>query len=327
LRLQSYKLIIDTMLATPAKYRSPWLQLLVFFIFAAGVFMTLGAFGISVVAWMNDVSLTDATKVIEGNLTIKGAKSIMAGTQVVQFLTLFIIPSILFAFWADPKNVFSFTGIKKPWNNQYFFLALGLVFASLFAVALLGYMNEKIPLPQSWVEMEKKQNAAIKIMATGQTPLDLLVSILLIGILAAVGEELFFRGVLQRIIIQICKNPWWGIIITAVFFSAGHMQFSGFLPRMFLGVALGALYWYGGSLWPGILFHTVYNSIGVIVVYFIPEQINKPETINTSVPALIIMGILGILAVIYLVIKMKQQSKTEYAQVYPPAPTPFDQMP
>jgi membrane protease YdiL (CAAX protease family) len=315
------------MLATPAKYRSPWLQLLVFFIFAVGIFMTFGGLGVYLVAWLNGASMTEASKIIEGDLTIKGAKSIMAGTQVVQVITLFIIPSLLFAFWADTKKPFSFVGFKKPWNNQYYILAAGVVLASLFSVALLGYFNEKIPLPQSLVDMEKKQNAAIKILATGQKPVDLIVGIFLIGVLAAVGEELFFRGVLQRIIIHICKNPWVGIIITSAFFSAGHMQFSGFLPRMFLGVALGALYWYGGSLWPGILFHMGYNSIGVIAAYFMPEQLNKAETIETSLPGLLVMGTMGILAIIYLIIKMKQQSKTEYAQVYPPAPNPFDQVP
>jgi membrane protease YdiL (CAAX protease family) len=180
------------MLATPAKYRSPWIQLIVFIVFAAGVFMTLGSFATFVVAKMNHVDLDDVQKVLEGKLKIPASKSIMAGMQVVQFLTLFIIPSLLFALWADPKQPFSFAGIKQPGSNQYYLLAVGLVLTSLFAVALFGYINKQIPLPQSFLDLEKKQNDAIRILATAQSPVDLLVSIFLIGVLAAVGEELFY---------------------------------------------------------------------------------------------------------------------------------------
>lgn len=313
------------MLATASKYRSPWLQLIVFIVFALGVFSTLGTGGTFLVAKMNGISLDEAMKVVEGQSKNSAARAVMAGMQVVQFLTLFIIPSLLFAFWADPKNVFSFSGIKKPWTNQYYILVAGLIFTSLFAVALLGLLNEKVPLPQSFLEMEKKQNAAIETLVMAKTPAELLFSIFLIGVLAGVGEELFFRGCLQRILIQITRSPWAGIIITSALFSAFHFQFSGFLPRMFLGVALGALYWYSGSILPGILFHMVYNTIGVVVAYYYPEQLNKPETINANAAMMYVMGALGIAGVVYLVKRMKENSRTVYADVYPEKPaSPFE---
>ena len=80
-------------------------------------------------------------------------------------------------------------------------------------------------------------------------PKDLLIMIFLVGMLPAIGEELFFRGILQKLFIQIFKKAWPGIIFTAFLFSAIHMQFMGFFPRMALGIILGALYWYSGSLY------------------------------------------------------------------------------
>jgi membrane protease YdiL (CAAX protease family) len=315
------------MLSLPSKYRNPWVQLLIFILFALGVFMSLGTAGMYVVAKLNHVSLDEALNVADGAMKGTAARNIMAGMQVVQFLTLFIIPSILFAYWADPKSIFPFAGLKKPWSIRYYVLAGGLILASLFAVGFLGYLNEKIPLSDSLMELEKKQNAAIGTLVTAQSVGELIFSIVLIGVLAGVGEELFFRGCLQRIVIQITQSPWLGIIITAALFSAFHLQFSGFLPRMFLGVALGALYWYSGSLWPGILFHIVYNSIGVLVAYYYPKSINNPEAIPTSEAGIYILGILGIAAIVYLVNEMKRQSKTEYAEVYPAKPrNPFDQV-
>src|SRR5688572_32690696 len=89
----------------------------------------------------------------------------------------------------------------------------------------------------------------LKVNTTG----DLIINIIVIALIPAFCEEMLFRGALQRVVIHLTKNPWAGIIITAIVFSALHMQFQGFLPRMFMGIVLGALYWYSGSLWTSIL--------------------------------------------------------------------------
>ena len=46
------------------------------------------------------------------------------------------------------------------------------------------------------------------------------------------------------------------------------MQFMGFLPRMALGIILGALYWYSGSLFTSMLGHFIFNSINILLIYF-----------------------------------------------------------
>lgn len=312
------------MLAMASKYRSPWIQLLVFILFVAGIFMTLGAFGSVMVAKMNGLSLTDVQKIVSGELKSDAARNVFAGMQIVQFLTLFLIPVLLFAFWADPKQPLKFTNIKTPWSAKYYLWAVLLVLVSLYASGLLGFLNDKIVLPEELSKLEAKQGDAIKAMAVSNTIPELLESIFLVGVLAAIGEELFFRGVVQRIMIQLTKSPWAGIIITSLLFSAIHLQFAGFLPRMFLGIVLGAICWYSGSLWPGILFHFLFNTLGVVVAYLNPEQINKPEMIEASRYSIIIIGSLGIAAVIYLLYLMKRNSKTVYSEVYPGKPdNPF----
>lgn len=312
------------MLASAAKYRSPWIQLAVFIVLTLGIFMTVGAFGAALVAKMNGVSLTDVQKIMGGELKSSAARNIFAGMQIVQFVTLFLIPVLLFAFWADPRQPLKFTGFKKPWSAKYYGWAVLLLLVSLCASGLMGLINEAIPLPESLTKLEAKQGDAIKAMVVSTTIPELFQSIFLVGLLPAVGEELFFRGAVQRILIQLTKSPWAGIIITALLFSAIHLQFAGFLPRMFLGVVLGAIYWYSGSLWPSILFHFLFNTFGVLMAHFNPDQLNKPEMIEASKYSIIALGILGIGAVIYLIILMKRHSKTEYAEVYPSKPAdPF----
>lgn len=312
------------MLASAAKYRSPWIQLAVFVVLTLGIFMTVGSFGAALVAKMNGVSLTDVEKIMNGELKSSAARNIFAGMQILQFAALFLVPVILFALWADPKQPLKFAGLKNPWSVKYYGWAVLLMLVSIFVSGLAGFINDQIPLPENLAKLEAKQNAAVTAMAVSKTIPELLQSIFLVGLLAAVGEELFFRGAIQRILIQLTKSPWAGIIITALLFSAIHLQFAGFLPRLFLGIVLGAIYWYSGSLWPGILFHFLFNTLGVIAAYFNPDQLNKPDMAGASKYGIIFFGVASIAAVVYLLIVMKRNSKTEYAEVYPPKPAdPF----
>lgn len=101
---------------------------------------------------------------------------------------------------------------------------------------------------------------------------------LLIALVPAIGEELLFRGVFQRLFTEWFRNIHWGIWISAILFSAIHFQFFGFLPRLFLGVIFGYLLELTSSMWVPIVAHFVNNLTGVIIAFFIsPDSvINQP---------------------------------------------------
>jgi membrane protease YdiL (CAAX protease family) len=143
---------------------------------------------------------------------------------------------------------------------------------------------------------------------------DLLMNLLFIAVFAGVGEELFFRGVLQRIFIKMFNNPWAGIIATAIIFSAIHMQFYGFIPRFILGVLLGVIYWYSGSLWPAILAHFIYDGFAVVMIYFYPSMADQDATLQLGNKA--VMGIISATLVVAIVYSMKKKSTSSYEAVY-----------
>ena len=60
--------------------------------------------------------------------------------------------------------------------------------------------------------------------------------------------------------------------VSAALFSAIHMQFFGFLPRMLLGALFGYLVAYSGSLWPAIVGHFVNNAGVVIAAWWMGES-------------------------------------------------------
>jgi len=97
----------------------------------------------------------------------------------------------------------------------------------------------------------------------------LLFNVFMIAMLPALGEELMFRGVIQRIFSNWTKNYHWGIWIAAFLFSAMHIQFYGFLPRMALGAMFGYLLVWTGTMWVPILAHFVNNTMGVLGYYLI----------------------------------------------------------
>lgn len=80
----------------------------------------------------------------------------------------------------------------------------------------------------------------------------------------AITEEFFFRGALQRLIGKWNPNPHFVIWNAAILFSAFHLQFYGFIPRMLLGAYLGYLLLWTRSIWIPIFAHFINNATAVI---------------------------------------------------------------
>jgi len=279
------------------RIKSPWKQLAVLLAFPLVLVLA---------------SLMTADKAPKINLTDPEAINAMKWAQALSSIILFLVPTFLFAVFTFTGKYGYFLGFKKAEKpNMYVLAALCILLAFPFVV-LLGQLNQMIPLPPSVVELENKANGQIEAFFKSTKAIDVITNVFIIGLLPAVCEELFFRGALQRILIQITKSPWAGIIITAFLFSALHFQFQGFFPRMFLGIVLGALYWYSGSLWPSILAHFVNNAVQVIAVSFIPKLITTNP--DTPILASIISGV-----AVWAILWYYQRSSTiTYAKVYQP---------
>lgn len=172
------------------------------------------------------------------------------------------------------------------------------------------WLNQQLPLPAWMKEMEVNANELIKIILHMDGPAELVLNLLTVGVVAAVGEELVFRGILQQQLSRVIKQPILAIWVTAIVFSAIHLQFAGFLPRMFLGVGLGYLFYWSKSLWLPILAHFIFNSLQVVVYYvlgdkagqFSPEQaVDSPGWLGG------IFGLALMIGVGYYLSRMKKQ--------------------
>lgn len=145
-------------------------------------------------------------------------------------------------------------------------------------------LNEGMSLPdfmagiEQWMRTSELQAADLtKAFLTFDGIGSLIYVLIIVAIVPAVGEELLFRGVLQKIFIQWTKNPHRGIWITAILFSALHMQFFGFFPRLLLGVLFGYIFYWSKSLWLPILGHFINNGSVVLLSYFAPDMMKDAD--------------------------------------------------
>ncbi|HRG80937.1 MAG TPA: CPBP family intramembrane metalloprotease, partial [Chitinophagaceae bacterium] len=209
-------------------------------------------------------------------------------------------------------------GLKAPTHTGYILAGVGVMLIAIPFTGLLGELNRNIPFPKgmaSWMhEQEVDAARTIQALLSRHTPGDLLLNLLCVAGFAAVGEELLFRGVVQRILIKLFKSPFVGILVSAALFSAMHMQFYGFFPRLALGILLGLIFWYSGSLWIAMLAHFVYDAVLIILAYNNPSMLAEENSL--PIKNLILAGSISFLFVMMLLIWMRKKTVTTYASVY-----------
>ena len=88
------------------------------------------------------------------------------------------------------------------------------------------------------------------------------------SLLVPLVEETFFRGFIfpglaRRFGITA------GMILSAGLFGAAHLNLDTFIPLSFFGLVLTLLYSVTGSIYPGIILHSVNNSFALLVAYLI----------------------------------------------------------
>ncbi|HVW96344.1 MAG TPA: CPBP family intramembrane glutamic endopeptidase [Mucilaginibacter sp.] len=159
-------------------------------------------------------------------------------------------------------------------------LIFAVMFVSMPLIEFLSNLNQKLPLPEWLKWMKQNQDANEKVMTemlkmTGVW--DVIAKVLFIGLLTAIAEEFMFRGVLQTIFFRWTKNIHVAIWITAILFSAFHMEYFGFFPRLLLGLFFGYFVAWSRSIWTGIWAHFINNGTIVIVTYLFQQKIIKGD--------------------------------------------------
>lgn len=226
----------------------------------------------------------------------------------------FLIPAIVASYIFYKSDWSSYQRIDAPPLAKY--LGLGaLMIVAAFPLAQFTYwLNSLMPLPEVLMDMEDSTAELIKGILVMNSPLELLFNLLVISLIPAIAEEMIFRGIIQDSFEKIISNPHIAIAVSAIVFSAIHMQFEGFLPRVILGLVLGYLFYWTRNLWVPIAAHAVNNGLQVIGAYFYPEEIASME-IEALDSSVILPGLISLVitaAVGWYILKLKDGERMVY---------------
>lgn len=198
--------------------------------------------------------------------------------QAVTVLIVFVAPSFLMAFLLQRNGIRSLQ-LHVPPALSTFILVVVLMIAALPLINWMAELNNHMQLPASmagleeWMKAsEEKLKKLTEMFMSDTTVGGLVLNLFVVAFMAAVSEELFFRGVLQKVMIDATRNAHVGIWVTAALFSAIHLQFYGFLPRMVLGAVMGYLFLWSRSLWVPILAHFVNNGFAVVIAWLMARK-------------------------------------------------------
>ena len=218
--------------------------------------------------------------------------------QLSQTIALFLVPSSLVAYLVS-KSPIKWLKLDTRPEVKSALWAVGIMLVALPAINLLAHLNQQMVLPtwlsgvEEWMKSKEAEAEWLtKQFMSATTIGGLLVNLFLMAVLPAVSEEITFRGVLQQLfqgskvsMIQASKVPHLAIWCTAIIFSAIHMQFYGFIPRMLLGALFGYMFVWTGSLWVPMLMHFVNNGMAVLLYYIANRaawDMDKVDAVGTG---------------------------------------------
>lgn len=225
--------------------------------------------------------------------------------QALSSVGIFIVPPFLFAYLSG--NSLSFKSVSR----QQLMLTAVIMFFAMPIINGLSLWNEQLHLPgflesvEAWMRAaEAKAMAITEAFLAVNTPLGLAVNILIIAIIPALGEELLFRGVVQKELSKWSGKVHLSIWITAFLFSAIHLQFLGFFPRFLIGGLLGYMFYWSGSIWLPILAHFVNNAVAVILYYMVAKGRLEADVetigVNEGQTSMLLISFLSVGLLLYL---------------------------
>lgn len=227
--------------------------------------------------------------------------------QLISALGTFLFPALALA-WLCSSRSKEYLSVGKVPEGNLLLLTLLSVFLLTPAISLAGMLNEQMELPafmepiESWMRSQEEtaEQLTLQLLA-GEGIVTLLFNLVVIAAAAGVTEEFLFRGALQRVIGKWTRSHHVVIWSAAILFSAFHMQFFGFLPRMLLGAYFGYLLYWTRNIWIPVFAHFVNNAFAVISMSDARLKDNEFITGEISAQHLLPYTIMAIVALFFFV--------------------------
>lgn len=226
----------------------------------------------------------------------------------------FILIPVLFVKFSEKVTLKSYLNGKRQYLVAYLILSGATISFMVFNSIFIEWnMNLQFPEPihDYFKTMEDLAEKATNYIISFHSFSYFFAAIIVVALLPALGEELLFRGLVQRYTEKLFGNAHVAIWVTAFAFSAFHMQFFGFVPRMTLGVFFGYLLYFSGNLWYAIAAHFINNGFTLVMLYLYQQGVINYNIENTdSIPlqTVAIFFIIGVILFGLFIGKFKSNS-------------------
>lgn len=235
-------------------------------------------------------------------------------TLLVGSLATFLIPAL----WLQRKERQFHYFPAHSIETRPFLLVLIALFAFVPLMDFIADLNQNMRFPESmkaienWMyKSEKEAEGMMKILVMDASWGAFFLNVLVLAVVPAIVEEYFFRGALQGIFIRWFGNVHTAVFVTAVVFSAIHLQFYGFVPRFLLGLFFGYLMIWSGNIWLPIWGHFVNNFTVTLWAFVYSKQGKSFEDLQASIDFSTILYIFSALVTGLFIILIYQWFKNK----------------
>lgn len=229
------------------------------------------------------------------------AKHPLGGTAVIQVLVLLIPMALVWYIKSDKRALLS---LQPPRIKQVAGGAL-LYLGTYLAVMLVSGL-----LTQIFSDSTQNVESAFDLMM--EYPFWVL--LILITVMPAVGEEIYFRGLL----FGSWKKQYggaWAVFLSSLVFGAFHQSLVKLIPTAMLGACFAYAVWKSGSIYLAMLLHFVNNLLSLLAMKY-PTQMEKTmpilmktELTGMEVLFLVVLAIVGIAMGVTLLNQGKRKSR------------------
>lgn len=287
---------------------NPWLGLAALILLSFGAMLIFSAIGVAIVGFFLDIDKKELATIVTGQSVNEKALDAIFIIQGLTSLGAFIVAPLAYIRFIDKtpaKAVFTGKGI----GIRILLVTVLIVIVFMGVNSVIIEWNANLKLPdfleefEKYAQLQEEQYEKMTRFLTSTPDLwYFMISILVIAVLPGVGEELLFRGLIQNKLYAGIGNIHWAIWITGFIFGAIHGQFFGIVPRMFLGVLFGYLYYWSGNLIIPMTAHFINNAFTVTMLYLYRNEVigyDMAEQTSTPISAVIISFVTTILLIIY----------------------------
>ena len=259
----------------------PWFFQLVQFVLL--VFVCLAFFGVITVFVLP--LITGVSPEALQTFSVDSTPQVRIGMYVllaVSQLGTFLIPSALFAYAAHPKPL-QYLGLRKPQRGIHWLIVAILALGAIPTVSGIAGLFDMIPLSEgleaSKAKFEAQQKALLNITTLGE----FITTMITIAIIAPIGEELMFRGIMLRFATKkMIGSIFWPILLTAVLFATLHFNVVGLPSLIISGMLLGYIYYLTGSLWLSMFAHAIVNGSQAAIIYLGRDNAELVQMMNSN---------------------------------------------